>query len=142
MLRDVQVEEFAAVMSKDDEDEEQAKREGRDEEEVDGHNISGMGGEKRAPRGRRSRRRPMHVPRDREFGDAVAEQGQDPVPSRQMGSAHRPLEDQELMAQRQFSRATAADPKNTARRKVQKPISPERRILQARGFMRGLLRSR
>jgi hypothetical protein len=63
-------------MSKDDEDEEQAKREGRDEEEVDGHNISGMGGEKRAPRGRRSRRRPMHVPRDREFGDAVAEQGQ------------------------------------------------------------------
>src|SRR4029453_16514974 len=36
MFRDVQVEEFAAVMSKDDEDEEQAKREGRDEEEVDG----------------------------------------------------------------------------------------------------------
>jgi hypothetical protein len=76
MFRDVQVDEFAAVMSKDDEDEKQAKREGRDEEEVDGRNISGMGGEKRAPRGRRSRRRPMHVSRDREFGDAVAEQGQ------------------------------------------------------------------
>jgi hypothetical protein len=36
LLHDVQVKEFAAIMLKDDEDEEQAKREGRDEEEV-GH---------------------------------------------------------------------------------------------------------
>ena len=70
MFRDVEVEEFAAVMAEDDEDEEQAKGEGRDEEEVDGDDLSGMRGEKRAPRGRRPRRRPMHVLRDRQFGDA------------------------------------------------------------------------
>ena len=76
VVRDVDMEEVAAVVAEHDEEEEQTKREGRDEEEVDDHDISGMRGEKRAPRGRRSRRRPMHVPRDREFGDAVAEQGQ------------------------------------------------------------------
>jgi hypothetical protein len=76
MFRDVQVDEFAAVMPKDDEDQEQAKREGRDDEEVDGHDIAGMGGAKSAPRGRGPRRRPMHVLRDREFGEVVAEQGQ------------------------------------------------------------------
>jgi hypothetical protein len=39
MIRDVDVDEFTAVVAEPDEDEEQAKREGRDEEEVDGDNI-------------------------------------------------------------------------------------------------------
>ena len=51
MVRDVEVEEFAAVMAEDDEDEEQAEGEGGDEEEVDGDDVSGMSGQKRAPRG-------------------------------------------------------------------------------------------
>ena len=76
MIRHVEVEEFAAVMAEDDEDEEQAEGEGGDHEEVDGDDVSGMRGEKGAPRGRRPRRRPVHVLGDREFGDVVAEQGQ------------------------------------------------------------------
>ena len=76
MFRDVQVDEFAAVMPEDDEDEEQAKRVGRDKEEADGHNISGMRGEKGAPRGRWPRRRAVHVLGDGQLGDLVAEQGQ------------------------------------------------------------------
>ncbi len=39
MIRHVDVEEFAAVMPKDDEDEEQTESEGRDDEEVDGDDI-------------------------------------------------------------------------------------------------------
>ena len=46
MIRHVDVEEFAAVMPQDNEDEEQAEGEGGDHEEVDGDDVSGMGGEK------------------------------------------------------------------------------------------------
>src|SRR5262245_16052382 len=47
---------------------------------------------------------------------------EDAVPSRQTGSGHGSLEDQELMAERQFSRATAAAPKTKTRRNVHSPI--------------------
>ena len=50
VIRDVDVEEFAAVMAEHDEDEEQAEGQGRDEEEVDGDDVSGMRGQKGAPR--------------------------------------------------------------------------------------------
>ena len=48
-------EEFAAVVAEHDEDEEQAVRQGRHEEEVDGDDVSGMRGENGAPRPRRPR---------------------------------------------------------------------------------------
>ena len=38
-------------MPQDNEDEEQVEGEGGDREEVDGDDVSGMGGEKGAPRG-------------------------------------------------------------------------------------------
>jgi hypothetical protein len=59
VVGDVDVDAFAAVMPEDDEDKQEAKREGRDEEEVDGHDISGVGGQKSAHRGRR----PVHTSR-------------------------------------------------------------------------------
>ena len=46
MIGEVEVEEFAAVVAKDDEDEEQAEGEGRDQEEVDSDDLSGMRGRK------------------------------------------------------------------------------------------------
>ena len=76
VIRDVDVEEFAAVVAEHDEDEEQAEGEGRDHEEVDGDDVSGMRGEKGAPRRRRPRRRPVHVLGDGQLGDVVAEQGE------------------------------------------------------------------
>jgi hypothetical protein len=69
------MEELAAVMAEADEDEEQAEGEGGDHEEVDGDDVSGMSGQKHAPGGRGPRRSSVHVPGDREFGDAVAEEG-------------------------------------------------------------------
>jgi hypothetical protein len=50
--------------------ENEEEREGPDEEEVDGHDISGMGGQKSVPRGPAGAPAGA-VPRDREFGDAV-----------------------------------------------------------------------
>ena len=46
MIRDVGVDEFAAVVAKADEDEQQAKCQGRHEEEVDSDDLSGMRGRK------------------------------------------------------------------------------------------------
>lgn len=46
MIGDVKVEEFAAIVAEDDEDEEKAEGEGGDHEEVDGDEVSGMRGEK------------------------------------------------------------------------------------------------
>jgi hypothetical protein len=43
MVRDVKVDQFAAVMSQDDEDEEQAEGDGRDNEEVDGDDVVDVG---------------------------------------------------------------------------------------------------
>jgi hypothetical protein len=43
VIRHVNVEEFAAVMPQDNEDEEQVEGEGGDHEEVDGDDVSGMG---------------------------------------------------------------------------------------------------
>ena len=63
-------------MAEDDEDEEQAEGEGGDHEEVDGDDVSGMSGQKDAPRGRGPRRRPVHVLGDGQLGDLVAEQGE------------------------------------------------------------------
>jgi hypothetical protein len=76
VIRHVEVEEFAAVVPQDHEDKEQAEGEGRHEEEVDGDDVSGMGGQKRAPGRRGPRRGSVHVPGDREFGDVVSEQGE------------------------------------------------------------------
>src|SRR2546425_5762642 len=70
------VEEFAAVMPDDDEREEQTESEGRHEEEIDGDDVSGMRGEKGAPRRRRPMRCPAHVLGDGQLGDPVAEQGE------------------------------------------------------------------
>jgi hypothetical protein len=63
-------------MPQDDEDEEQTEGEGRHEEEVDGEDVSGMGGQKRAPGRRGPRRGSEHVLGDREFGDVVSEEGE------------------------------------------------------------------
>jgi hypothetical protein len=76
MVRNVDMDEFTAVMSQDDEHEEQAEGEGRHEEEVDSGDVPGMSGEKGAPRGGRPRRRPVHVLGDGQFGDVVAEEGE------------------------------------------------------------------
>ncbi len=46
VIGDVEVEEFAALVAEDDEDEEKAEGEGGDNEEVDGDELSGMRGEK------------------------------------------------------------------------------------------------
>jgi hypothetical protein len=46
MLRDVEVEEFSALMPEHDEDEEQAEGEGRNEEEVDRNHVTHMSGKK------------------------------------------------------------------------------------------------
>jgi hypothetical protein len=68
----VDVEEFAAVMPQDDENEEQVGGDRGDKEEVDGDDVSGMRGEKGAPGGRRPRRRPVQVLGDGPLGDRVA----------------------------------------------------------------------
>jgi hypothetical protein len=52
MVGDVEVDEFTAIVAKDDEDEEQAKGEGGNHEEVDRDDLAEMRGEKDAPRGR------------------------------------------------------------------------------------------
>jgi hypothetical protein len=52
VVRNVDMEEFAAVVAEDDEDEQQAERQGRHEEEVDGNDVSDMRGEKCPPRRR------------------------------------------------------------------------------------------
>ena len=75
MIRDVEMEELAAVMAEADEDEEQAEGEGGDHEEVDGDDVSGMRGKKSPPRRGGPRRSSVHVLGDREFGDVVAEEG-------------------------------------------------------------------
>ena len=50
------------MMPQDDEElEQQVEGDRGDHEEVDGDDVSGMRGEKGAPRGRRPRRRPVHV---------------------------------------------------------------------------------
>jgi hypothetical protein len=88
----VDVEEFAAVMPQDDENEEQVGGDRGDNEEVDGDNVSGMRGEKGAPGGRRPRRRPGQVLGDGPLGDRVAEQGQlrpnAPAPPRRILARH------------------------------------------------------
>jgi hypothetical protein len=50
MVRDVDMDEFTAVMAQDDEYEEQTEGEGGHEEEVDSNDVLGVSGEKGAPR--------------------------------------------------------------------------------------------
>src|SRR5262249_48945707 len=76
MIRNVEVEELATVMSQDDEDEEQAEGEGGDNEEVNGDDVSGMRGKKGPPRRGGPRRRPVHILGDGQLGDGVAEQSE------------------------------------------------------------------
>ena len=49
VVRDVDVEEFAAFVAEHHEDEQEAEGQGWHEEEVDGHDVSGMRGQKHAP---------------------------------------------------------------------------------------------
>ena len=49
------LDEQAAVVAENDEGEQQAEGEGRDHEEVDSDELSGVRGEEGAPRGRRPR---------------------------------------------------------------------------------------
>jgi hypothetical protein len=75
VVRDVQVEEFAALVAEDTKTNRRRKvRVGTRKEST--ATISRAWVAKRAPRGRRPRRGSVHVLRDGEFGDAVAEQGQ------------------------------------------------------------------
>ena len=76
VVGDVEVHELTAVVAEHDENEEQAKGQCRHEEEVDGDQVSGMSGQKGAPRRRRPRRRPVHVLGDGPLGDLVAEHGE------------------------------------------------------------------
>ena len=55
MVRDVDMDEFTAVVAQDDEHEEQTEGEGGHEEEVDSNDVPGVRGEKGAPRRRRPR---------------------------------------------------------------------------------------
>ncbi len=61
MICDVHVDECSPVVPKDHEHEEQAEREGRHEEEVDGDEISRMSGKKGPLRRGGPRQRPVHV---------------------------------------------------------------------------------
>jgi hypothetical protein len=72
----VGVVELAAVITEHDEGEEEAVGEGGNEKEVDGDDVSSMGGEKGTPRGRRVSGRPVHVLGDGQLGDLIAEQGE------------------------------------------------------------------
>ncbi len=84
MARDVEVEEFAAVMPQDDEDEEEAEGDGGDKEEVDGHHVAKVGRQKGPPRRGGAPRGSAHVLGDRELGDVVPEEGKfglDPPPA-------------------------------------------------------------
>jgi hypothetical protein len=114
VIGDVEVDEQAAVVAENDEGEQQAEGEGRDHEEVDRDELSGVRGEEGAPRGRRPRRRPAHVLGDGLLGDLVAEQDEfcldaSAIPrrilprqaSREAWSATGALEDEELMAERE-----------------------------------------
>ena len=74
MVGDVEVDEFTALVAKDDEREQQAEGEGRDDEEGAGDDVGGMGGQERAPGRRGPTRDSVHVLGDREFGDVVSEQ--------------------------------------------------------------------
>jgi hypothetical protein len=61
VIRDVDVEEFAAVVVEHDEDEQQTEGQGRYEEEVHGDHLPGMCDQKGAPGRRRPRGRSLHV---------------------------------------------------------------------------------
>ena len=50
MVGDVEMEEFAPVMSEDDEDEEETKGEGGDDKEVDGDHLAEVSRQKGPPR--------------------------------------------------------------------------------------------
>src|SRR5262245_28054416 len=76
MVGDVEVDELAAVVAKDDEREQQVEGEGRDHEEIDSDEFSGVRDQEGAPRGRRPRRRPVHVLGDGQLGDLMAEQSE------------------------------------------------------------------
>ena len=83
-------------MAEHHEDEQEAKGQGWHEEEVDGDDVSGMRGEKDPPRGRGSRRSPVHVLGDGQLGDRVAEQGEfrldAPAPPGGILASHAPDE--------------------------------------------------
>ena len=76
VVRHVNVEEFAAVVTKHYEDEEQPERQRRHEEEVDGDRVSKMAGQKGPPCRGGARRGATHVFGHSQLGDRVAEQSE------------------------------------------------------------------
>ena len=84
VVGNVDVDEFATVVSKNQEAEEQVEGEGRDDEEVDGDNLADMLLKKGAPRRRWPRGGTPHVLGNGELGDLIAEEaefGLDPAPA-------------------------------------------------------------
>jgi len=61
MFGDRHVHDSSTVVREDDEDEEQPERDGRHDEEVGGHDLAGVIGQKRAPALRRSTQMPSHA---------------------------------------------------------------------------------
>jgi hypothetical protein len=49
VIRDVDVEKFSALVAEHHEDEQEREGQGGHEEEVDGHDVSGMHGQKHSP---------------------------------------------------------------------------------------------
>ena len=84
MIRDVDMEEFAAVVAEHDEDGQEAEGQGRHDEEVHGDDLPGMRGQKDAPGRRRPKGRSLHVLGDGQLGNLVPKQRElrpDPPPA-------------------------------------------------------------
>jgi hypothetical protein len=84
LVSDADVEEFSAVVAKDHEAEEQAKGQGRYDEEVDGRNVVTVSSQEGSPRRRRMTGGAAHVLGDGEGGDFIAEEaefGVNPAPA-------------------------------------------------------------
>ena len=84
VVSDADVEEFSAVVAKDHEAEEQAKRQGRHDEEVNGRDLVAVSSQKGSPRRRGVTGGSAHVLGDGKSGDVIAEEvelGLDPAPA-------------------------------------------------------------
>ncbi len=84
LVGDADVEEFSSIVAEYHESEEQAKRQGRYDEEVDGRDVVTVSSQKDSPRRRRATGGSPHVLGDGEGGDFIAEEaefGLDPAPA-------------------------------------------------------------
>jgi hypothetical protein len=76
VVGDVDMDEFATVVPKNQETEEHAEGERGDNEEVDSDDVTDVRLEEGAPRGGRPRRGAPHVLGHGEFSDLIAEEGE------------------------------------------------------------------